>query len=159
MDQSSINDAVAALQRRYAYALDRRNMEAWLACFADDGTYLCQTRESFDEGLPVAFMWDDKFSRLKDRVKAINEVWAGTAEDYQPRHFCFATRVGEVAGGTVEAVSNFTVFYTTNRGDSSILATGEYIDTIRLSGEGAQFTSKKAVLDQAVLPRYLVYPI
>lgn len=159
MNNLMVNEAVSTLQRRYAYALDRREMEVWLECFATDGSYLCQTKENFDEGLSIGFMLDDCYARLQDRVKAIEEVWAGTAEEYQSRHMVSPIHIGEPADGMVEAVSNFVVFYTTNRGHSSILATGEYRDVIRVSGETAQFKSRKAILDQSVIPRYIVYPI
>lgn len=150
---------IEALQSGYALALDSKNMDGWLDCFADDGTYLCQTLESFSDGLPVGFMWDDRLGRLKDRVKAVTEVWAGTAEEYQPRHFGQRLSAKPGADGLVETVSNFVVFYTTNRGDSQVLATGQYLDTIRVSDDAAKFVSRKAILDQTVVPRYLVYPI
>lgn len=149
---------IDTLLSKYALALDSKDMNGWLDCFAEDGTYLCQTLESFSEGLPVGFMWDDRFGRLKDRVKAVTEVWAGTAEEYQPRHFCQRLLTETLGDGLVEVTSNFVVFYTTNRGDSRVLATGKYIDLIRV-GASAQFVSRKAILDQTVVPRYLVYPI
>ena len=150
---------IDALQSAYVLALDSMDMDGWLGCFAEDGTYLCQTLESFSEGLPVGYMWDDRYGRLKDRVKTVTEVWAGPAEEYQPRHFCQRLSAKAGADGLIETVSNFVVFYTTNRGDSRVLATGKYLDSIRVGPACAQFVSRKAILDQTVVPRYLVYPL
>jgi 3-phenylpropionate/cinnamic acid dioxygenase small subunit len=159
VDNSTARNRVNDLQLQYAYALDRKDMNGWLACFAEDGSYLCQTRENYQDNLPIGFMWDDRYARLKDRVKTIDEVWAGTAEDYQPRHFVQCLSVNSGSDGVFEAISNFMVFYTTSRGDSRTLATGEYHDRVRIAGDRAQFIAKKAILDQITVPRYLVYPI
>src|SRR5437764_14991668 len=75
------------LQMKYLAALDRHDLDAWLDCFAAEAGYACITRENHDAGLPVALMLDDTRTRLKDRVKFINEVWSGTFEDYATRHF------------------------------------------------------------------------
>ena len=83
----------------------------------------------------------------------------GTAEDYQPRHFVQSLAVTSGDGGLWNVVANFVVFYTTNGGDSRILTTGEYHDTVRIAGDQALVVSKKAILDQVTVPRYLVYPI
>lgn len=143
----------------YAHALDRKDMAGWLKCFADDGSYLCQTKENHDEGMPVGIMRDDCHGRLQDRVKAVDKVWAGTAEDYQTRHFHQQLACNELGDGMYEVTSNFVVYYTTNRGDCSILAAGQYLDVIRVHGGTATFKSRKAILDQQVTPRYLVYPV
>ena len=159
MDNINARRVVDELQVRYAFALDRKDMNGWLGCFAQDGSYLCQTRENFQDKLPIGYMWDDRHERLRDRVKTITEVWAGTAEDYQARHLVQCMSVSDAGDGIVEALSNFVVFYTTNRGDSRILATGEYHDRVRLGDGLSTFVSKRAILDQVTVPRYLVYPI
>ncbi|MGE0114437.1 MAG: aromatic-ring-hydroxylating dioxygenase subunit beta [Steroidobacteraceae bacterium] len=159
MDKWAVLNLVNDLQQKYIFAIDRKDMNGWLACFAEDGTYLCQTRENYDEKLPIGFMWDDRYGRLKDRVKTVNEVWAGTAEDYQSRHLIQSVDCKDAGNGLYDVVTNIVVFYTTNRGDSRVLATGEYLDRVRITGDRAQFVSKKAILDQTTVPRYLVYPV
>jgi 3-phenylpropionate/cinnamic acid dioxygenase small subunit len=159
MDKWMVRSMVGELLARYAFAIDRKDMPGWLACFDKDGTYLCQTRENFNDGLPIGYMWDDRYARLQDRVKTVDEIWAGTAEDYQPRHLVQSLDVSGGEGGLYDVVANFVVFYTTNGGDSRILTTGEYHDTVRIAGEQALIVSKKAILDQITVPRYLVYPI
>ncbi|MBV2205686.1 MAG: nuclear transport factor 2 family protein [Pseudomonas sp.] len=156
---SSVFNSIDELLQRYAKVLDRKDMRGWLACFGEDGTYLCQSWENYTEGLPVGFMLDDCHARLRDRVKAVDEVWAGTAEDYQPRHLCQRLSCEADEQGGYQVVSNFVVFYTTNRGDSQVLATGEYLDRVRVVDGVASLVSRKAILDQDVAPRYLVYPI
>ncbi len=147
------------LQMKYLAALDRHDMKAWLACFAEEGSYICISRENHDAGLPVAMMLDDTHARLKDRVKFIDEVWSGTYEDYATRHFVQRFECIPGSGGGVTVRSNFIVSYTNRRGGSDILVTGVYEDDIDLNGAEARFRSKKAIMDTVTTPRYLVYPI
>jgi 3-phenylpropionate/cinnamic acid dioxygenase small subunit len=149
---------IDALQVQYLAALDRHDMKGWLACFIDDGSYVCITRENDDAGLPVAMMLDDTGARLKDRVKFVDEVWSGTFEDYATRHFVQRLECTQ-DGGRVKVLSNFMVSYTNRRGGSDILVTGVYEDEIDLSANEARFRAKRAVLDTVTTPRYLVYPI
>ena len=77
---------VDALQQAYAHALDRRDMEGWLACFASTGRYELTSAENVRLGLPVGMMLGDCHQRLRDRVKYVNEVWNHAVEHYLARH-------------------------------------------------------------------------
>jgi 3-phenylpropionate/cinnamic acid dioxygenase small subunit len=150
---------VDALQASYFSALDRRDLNAWLACFADEASYICITRENRDAGLPVALMLDDCHARIRDRVKFVNDVWSGTFEDYATRHFVQRFECTASADGSLAVRSNFMVSYTNRRGASEILVTGVYEDEITGAGGTARFRAKTAVLDTVTTPRYLVYPV
>jgi 3-phenylpropionate/cinnamic acid dioxygenase small subunit len=151
--------SIDALQQRYARALDTRDMAGWAGCFGENGSYICIPRENIEQGLPVALMMDDSLARIHDRVTYIAKVWAGTFEDYQTRHFMQRIDCAPRGDGLVTVESNFMVAYTTTRGRSEILVAGTYEDAIELGQADARFRSKKAVLDTATTPRYLVYPV
>jgi 3-phenylpropionate/cinnamic acid dioxygenase small subunit len=159
MNSVAMRSTCDELHARYAQALDARDMKRWLACFATDGSYLCQSRENHERGLPIGYMWDDRYARLQDRVKTVEEVWKGTAEEYQPRHLVQTLSVSRDDADHLQACSNFVVFSTTHRGDSQVLATGEYLDRIRIAKGTALLVARRAILDQITVPRYLVYPI
>jgi len=150
-----------ALQIRYAAALDNRDMARWLGCFDSEASYICTHRESDEQGLQLALMMDDCAERLRDRVKFITEVWAGTFEDYWTRHFIQRLEYRIRDDGIIEVTSNFSVFYTTADGRSSVLAVGRYEDEViaRDNDDGAKFRSRRAIIDTSTLPRYLVYPL
>jgi 3-phenylpropionate/cinnamic acid dioxygenase small subunit len=151
--------AIDDLQVRYVSALDRRDFEAWLACFDSDGGYICTPRENEEQGLPLALMMDDTYARLKDRVAYITQVWAGTFEDYWTRHFVQRLECKQVEGTRYAVLSNFSVLYTSERGRSEILVAGCYQDDVIIGADSARFRAKKAVLDTSITPRYLVYPV
>jgi anthranilate 1,2-dioxygenase small subunit len=150
---------IDTLQMNYVAALDRRDMNGWINCFAGNGSYICTTRENDSEDLPVALMMDDCRERLQDRVKFIMEVWSGTFEDYLTRHFVQRLAYSEDREGSYAVTSNFMVTYTTAAGRSEVLVSGHYLDCIERNGSGVLFRSKKAVLDTTITPRYLVYPV
>jgi 3-phenylpropionate/cinnamic acid dioxygenase small subunit len=150
---------IDALQLRYIRALDRRDLEEWAGCFGEVASYVCIARENVDDGLPLAVMMDDSRARIRDRVAYIRNVWAGTFEDYQTRHFAQRVACAPLAPGVFAVESNFLVAYTTARGRSEILVAGTYEDEIELIGDEARFRTKRAVLDTVTTPRYLVYPV
>lgn len=151
---------IDALQIKYQRALDGADMTGWLDCFGEkDASYICTTRENEEQNLPLALMMDDSYDRLKDRVRFITEVWSGTYEDYQTRHFVQRLDCADKGAGLYAVASNFMVAYTSARGRSEILAAGIYQDEISLAGNDTKFRSKKAILDTVATPRYLVYPV
>ena len=164
MDNTAVCEAITEqrvheLLLRYIKALDNQDMKGWLACFSQSGSYICTTRENVEQGLPVATMMDDTRARLEDRVKTIEEVWAGTYEDYQTRHFIQSLQCGPRADGSWQVESNFVVTYTTANGNMSVLAAGVYYDEVVLEDDEVKLASRRAVLDSVLTPRYLVYPI
>ncbi|WP_290897387.1 aromatic-ring-hydroxylating dioxygenase subunit beta [Hoeflea sp.] len=146
-----------------ADALDSKDMQRWLSNYAEEeeASYYCRSAENTENGLELGFMFDDRRARLEDRVTYVNEIWAGTFQDYRTRHFVQRISHERIDARTVAVHSNFAVFMTPqDTGITKILATGRYDDTVRLSaGGGARILSRRAELDNSVLPRYLVYPV
>ncbi|MET0986709.1 MAG: aromatic-ring-hydroxylating dioxygenase subunit beta [Steroidobacteraceae bacterium] len=159
MVERSVIERVDALQLEYLSALDRRDMQGWASCFGDPASYICTTCENEEQGLPLALMLDDSRERIADRVNYVTRVWAGTFEDYRMRHFVQRLTCVAQSPNVLAVETQFLVAYTTTRGQSEVLATGVYLDTVVIDAASTQFRSKKAVLDTVVMPRYLVYPI
>lgn len=158
-----LDPAIAAqldeLQVRYVSALDEHDMRGWADCFAAEASYVCTTRESEEQNLPIALMLDDTRDRIEDRINHITKVWAGTYEDYSTRHVVQRLSCVQRLPDVFVVKSNFIVAYTTARGKSEMLAAGCYLDEVSLAGHAPRFTSKRAVLDSVITPRYLVYPV
>jgi len=149
--------AIDALQNRYILALDNKDWDGWLASFTTDGQYFAVAADDAQAGRPLALMMDDSYARLQDRIAYITRVW--TYEDYQTRHFVQRVAARPLGVNEYEVVSNFSVFFTSEAGESNILAVGKYEDHVVVAGDGARFKKKRAVIDTFLLPRYLVYPI
>jgi 3-phenylpropionate/cinnamic acid dioxygenase small subunit len=154
------------LQIRYIRALDEKSLTDWVATFCDakQASYICTSADSVGAGLPVALMMDDCHARLEDRVTFINKVWAGTFQDYRTRHFVQRVLCSPRAeNGLYEVRTNFHITYTSEEsgesGDTHILASGLYEDSVLVADGTARFMSKKAITDNATMPRYVVYPL
>jgi anthranilate 1,2-dioxygenase small subunit len=159
VDEDSLR-RIDDLQRRYIEALDRRDLDAWLDCFSQDvaSSYFCIAAENVERGLEIALMYDDCRARLMDRVTFITKVWTGTFQPYRTRHLVQRTGVPTDDGGRVSVISNFSIATTPEGGSSSLLAVGQYEDSVVLDRGEPRFLRKRAVYDTTVLPRYIVYP-
>ena len=158
-DEDSLRE-IDNLQRRYIAALDRRDLDEWLDCFAQDtaASYFCIAAENVEHGREIALMYDDCRARLMDRVTFITKVWAGTFQPYRTRHLVQRIGVPKLDAGKVRVISNFTIATTPEGGSSSVLAVGQYEDSVVLDRGEPRFLCKRAVYDTTVLPRYIVYP-
>ena len=148
------------LQSRYVDALDRRDMEGWLATFGATGSYRLSTAEGEEAGLPIAMILDDCPERLRDRVTFVNRVWAGTYQEYRTRHIVQRLGCEAVEPGLYRSRSSFFLAFT--RSDTratELYASGIYEDLIEIEGSRALFRSKAAITDAPMLPHYLTFPI
>lgn len=148
------------LQNQYVDALDRRDMEAWLATFGQEGSYTCRTAESVESDWSIAFILDDCRARLEDRVKFITRVWAGTFQDYRTRHIVQRLICEPKSADLYSVRSNFSVSFTrSDTNKTEVYATGVYLDEILLGSDTAAFVSKCVICDAPMLPHYMTYPI
>ncbi len=110
------------LQAAYISALDGKAMKAWLDTFDDDpdASYICTARNDVECGLKVAMMLDDCRDRLIDRCTFIEDIWAGTFQDYRTRHFAQRVTAERREDGSVAMSSNFSVIFTPD--DTGLLA-------------------------------------
>lgn len=148
------------LQRRYARALDQRDLDAWQDCFcqSSEASYFCISAENVERGLEIGLMYDDCRARIEDRVTFITKVWVGTYQPYRTRHFVQRISPVERKGKEVAVLTNFSIAITPEGGSSDLLAAGQYEDRIVLDRSEPRFLCKRAVYDTTVLPRYIVYP-
>jgi 3-phenylpropionate/cinnamic acid dioxygenase small subunit len=147
------------LHNRYTYALDRLDMKGWLATFSLQGSYELTTQENIKHNLPVGTMLDDCYERLQDRVKYVTEVWTRAVEHYQPRHFLNRDRCRQNDARELLVSTNFSVYYTDPEGKTAPLVVGHYEDVMAEENGLLCFVSKRAIMDTAVPPHYLIYPV
>ena len=164
VDQRRVEARVRDLERRYADALDSRRMDAWLDCFAEDGSYYVLAADNEANDLPLCLMMDDCRERIEDRATFVRDVWPGSFEDYQTRHFIQPLRLepepeAENGTGMFRALANFTVFATDARGRTSLFITGQYRDRIRVDGAGCRYVERRVVMDTFTTPGVVVYPL
>jgi len=152
--------SIENLNRDYICALDKLDMNKWLACFNKQGTYTLISNENERNGLPIAFMLDDCYERLQDRVTQVVDIQEDSTEHYQTRHMTQLTNITDLGDNQYKVDFNFTTFYTQDLIEkTNLLGAGRYEDIILVENGKASFIQRKAVLDTNVLPRYVAYPI
>lgn len=157
---ANVISSIENLNRNYISALDSLSMQAWLDCFSRRGTYTFIAEENERRGFPIAFMLDDCYERLQDRVTQVDEIQDDSTEHYTTRHFTQLTSIVPLGENTFHANYNFSIYYTQkDNNQTKILCVGRYQDIIAIDQETALFVQRKAVTDTNVLPRYIAYPV
>jgi 3-phenylpropionate/cinnamic acid dioxygenase small subunit len=149
--------AVENLLARYVHALDDDRLEDWPEFFPEDGRYRITTAENFERKLPLPIIYADSRAMLRDRVSALRHANIYEAQRY--RHAVSSVLVEGVGSGVVRATSNFQVVRIMHTGESTLFASGRYLDRIRFDGPVARFEEKVVVLDSRAVDTLLAIPI
>lgn len=153
-------ELIESLNNEYISALNDFNMDSWLACFSEEGQYILTSEENVRRNLPIAFMLDDCYARLKDRVKQVMEIQYDSSEHYQMRHFTQLISATELESGIIQTNFNFSVYYTPrDTNQTETLCVGKYEDSIVIENGEARFQKRVVIVDTNVLPRYVAYPV
>jgi len=149
--------AVENLLARYVHALDDDRLEEWPDFFVEEGRYRVTTAENFGRGLPLPLIYADSRAMLRDRVSALRHANIYEAQRY--RHVVSSALVERVDTGMARAISNFQVARIMHSGESTLFASGRYLDRIRLGGKAPRFEEKIVVLDSRSVDTLLAIPI
>jgi anthranilate 1,2-dioxygenase small subunit len=149
--------AVENLLARYVHALDDDRLEEWPEFFVEEGRYRITTAENFERELPLPIIYADSRAMLRDRVSALRHANIYEAQRY--RHVVSSTLVERVDGRTARATSNFQVVRIMHTGESTLFASGRYLDRIRVDGANPQFEERIVVLDSRSVDTLLAIPI
>ena len=149
--------AVENLLARYVHALDDDRLEEWPDFFLEEGHYRITTSENFERKLPLAIIYAGSRAMLRDRVSALRHANIYEAQRY--RHSVSAVLVERIDARTVRATSNFQVVRIMRTGESTLFASGRYLDRIRLNAKAPQFEEKIVVLDSRSVDTLLAIPL
>ncbi|PSJ44707.1 salicylate hydroxylase [Zobellella endophytica] len=141
----------------YAAAVDAEQWENWYEMFIDDCLYRVQSRENYDQGLPLAALSLDSKGMLKDRIYGITETIFH--DPYYQRHLVSAPRILTVDNDLVESEASYAVFRTKSDGVSQVFNVGRYIDRLRQTPDGLKLESRICVFDSEMILNSLIYPI
>ncbi len=149
--------AVENLLARYVHAIDDDRLEDWPGFFTEKGRYRVTTAENYERGLPLSIIYADSRAMLADRVSALRHANIYEAQRY--RHVVSSTLVERVDVDTARAISNVQVLRVMHSGESTVFASGRYLDRIRLNDKDPCFEEKVVVLDSRAIDTLLAIPL
>ena len=157
-DSLALRPLIEDFNARYAYTLDRGNLEDWPGYFAEHGRYRITARENALAGLPIGLIYCDGHGMLNDRVRAILQTTT-----FAPRylsHMLSGVFVkGVDAEGVIHAITNYMVLQTLVEGETRILQSGEYVDQFVRHGESLLLKDRLCVYDSIMVPNSIIYPV
>ena len=148
---------IAQTQAAYARAIDTDRLEEWPSFFADPCSYVITTSDNHREGLEGGIVFCNSHGMLRDRISALRE--ANIYERHHYRHILGAPFVVTESSNRVESETPFLVARIMRTGDTSLFATGRYLDTY-LMNDGMPLIEKRIVVcDSCRIDTLLVIPL
>jgi anthranilate 1,2-dioxygenase small subunit len=144
-------------QAAYAQCIDDKGGEGWVNFFDDDCFYVITTAENYQEGLQAGLMYADSKGMLKDRIAALNE--ANIYERHRYRHIVGQPLISRVDGPLVWAETAFMVARIMRTGETSLFATGRYIDCYSITADQVLLRERKVVCDSNRVDTLLALPL
>lgn len=157
MDEQAVRLGVQELIGEYAEAIDEDRLEEWPDFFADPCRYLVISRSNHEAGMKQGIMYAATRGMLLDRVFTIRQ--ANLFEPHSYRHVIGPIRVKEIEDGSAVVHSHFIVARIMQTGETTLFATGRYLDRIDVSGETYRFQERVVVLDSDRIDTLLAIPL
>ncbi len=157
MDRTALRQGIDDLYAAYADCIDDDRLEQWPDFFAEDCRYLITSRDSHEAGLRHGIIYRASRGMLADRVMALRR--ANIFEPHRYRHIVGPARIGKMEGGIAEGRANFLAVRIMHDGETSLFATGRYLDRIDIGSEPFRFVERLVVLDSRKVDTLLVIPL
>jgi len=157
MDEQAVRFGVQELIGEYAERIDEDRLEEWPELFADPCKYLVICRSNHEAGMRQGVMYAATQGMLLDRVFSIRN--ANIFEPHRYRHVVGPIRLKSVEDGVAVVHSHFICARIMHNGETSLFATGRYLDRIDVSTESYRFIERIVVLDSEKIDTLLAIPL
>jgi anthranilate 1,2-dioxygenase small subunit len=161
MSDSLDNDKLGRLLRNaqsaYARCIDDQAGAGWHDFFDDDCLYVVTTAENYRQGLEAGLIYADSKGMLKDRISALHEANIYEAHCY--RHILGQPVILKREGELVWSESSFIVARIMRTGETTLFATGRYVDCYRIKNDQPLIRERKVVCDSNRIDTLLALPL
>jgi 3-phenylpropionate/cinnamic acid dioxygenase small subunit len=149
---------IAALNARYAAAIDSGRLEEWPDFFHDRCLYKITTAENHEKGYAAGLIYADSRDMLIDRVAALRS--ANIYERQRYRHILGMPLISTETNGSVRAETSFLVVRTMRDGQMTIFAAGIYADALSRDAAGAwRYAERVVICDSQRFDTLLAIPL
>lgn len=150
-------ERIMALQAAYIRCIDSDRLEAWPDFFLEQCLYMITTAENRKNGFPAGMIYADTKGMLIDRVAALRK--ANIYEKQSYRHILGLPSMTANAGAEAESETPFIVARIMHDGDTSVFATGVYLDTYRVAGNDLKIAKRLVVCDSSRIDTLMALPL
>ena len=150
-------DRIIALQAAYIRSIDNNELEAWPGFFLDNCLYVVTTAENHKNGFPAGIIYADTKDMLSDRVASFRQ--ANIFEKQSYRHIVGLPHVIRNGGDEAESETPFMVMRIMHDGETSVFATGLYLDTYRTAGTELKLAKRVVVCDSSRVDTLMALPL
>jgi anthranilate 1,2-dioxygenase small subunit len=150
-------ERILALQAAYIRCIDNNDLEAWPEFFHDSCLYVVTTAENYRLGYETGIIYADTKGMLIDRLAALRQ--ANVYEKQSYRHILGLPSVTRNGGDTAETETPFLVVRIMHDGESSVFATGVYLDALRATGNDLKFAKRIVVCDSSRVDTLMALPL
>ena len=157
MHDTELRLGIETLYADYAECIDEDRLEEWPEFFVEACHYLITSRDSHLAGLRHGVIYGASRGMLHDRVTALRRVLM--FEPHRYRHIVGAVRLGPVRDGVAEARAGFLAARIMHDGETSLFASGRYLDRIAIDAKPFRFIERLVVLDSQKIDTLLVIPL
>ena len=150
-------ERILALQAAYIRCIDNNALETWPDFFVEQCLYIVTTAENHRNGFESGIIYADTRGMLIDRIAALRQ--ANIYEKQTYRHILGLPNILRNDGGEAESETPFMVVRVMHDGETSIFATGLYLDTYRAVGPDLKFAKRLAVCDSSRIDTLMALPL
>jgi anthranilate 1,2-dioxygenase small subunit len=150
-------ERILALQAAYIRSIDNNELEAWPGFFLDRCLYVVTSAENHKNGFPAGIIYADTKDMLIDRVASLRQ--ANIYEKQTYRHIVGLPHVTKNGGDEAESETPFIVMRTMHDGETSVFATGIYLDTYRAVGTELKLAKRVVVCDSSRVDTLMALPL
>ncbi len=148
---------IAQTQAAYARTIDDDRLETWPEFFADPCRYVITSARNQADGLEGGIVYCSSKGMLRDRISALRD--ANIYERHAYRHIIGAPFIVLEKGDRVDSETPFIVARIMHTGETTVFATGKYIDTWCISAGKALIEQRLVVCDSNRVDTLLVIPL
>lgn len=148
---------ISQLLADYAALIDADRLEAWTDLFEEDCLYEIVSRENEAQNLPLSLMLCDNKNMIRDRVMSLRN--ANIYNIHSDCHVLSFVRILSGTDDTCEADCAFSLFQSSQEGESRLFSVGRYALSARGTAAGWRLTKMRVIVDTGAVLTLLATPI
>ena len=153
----TLHTDLIALNADYAAAIDDDRLEQWPDFFTTDCFYRITTAPNHARGLQAGLVYADSRQMLADRVLSLRKANVYEAQRY--RHLLGLPRVRSEDGHRAQVETGFAVLRIMRTGETTIFASGRYIDEVTRVDSALRIARRDVVCDSHRIDTLLAIPL